>query len=505
MECPLLEKIKRSTRLPSPPGAALKILQLCRAEDISLAELADTLATDPALSLRILKYANSALVGCPREITTIREAVTMLGIRSVRVMALSFSLLSRRDRHACPGFDYDCFWAHSLACAVAARQLASRNPPPLAEEAFAAGLLAHIGKLVFAAGMPEAYAEVLQVAGGTLGRTEQHEVSCLGTSHFELGAALLAEWGIPKRLVEAVRYQHDPEAIVEDPEAKHLAVILSAATNVADILCEAGDETLLAARREALAATPWAENSEQLDRLLGEIRERFQEMAAILALAEAAERSPEEIQAEAGAVLGELSIHAQLHSELARRENQTLQEKAFTDGLTGIPNRAAFDTRLDEAWDRAVTRREPLALILVDVDHFKAFNDTYGHPEGDEVLKAVARALAGAVRQVDFVARYGGEEFAAIVPNADRMTVAATAVKMRKAVESARIEVDQRTHRVTVSVGVALLPAATPPFTPARLLEVADQQLYAAKQQGRNRCCMKQLHFVEHQPVATAH
>ena len=90
----LLHKIKRTTRLPSPPGTALQILELCQREDVAISELADTLAADPALSLRLLKYANSPLVGVSKEVTSVRDAVVLLGIRSVRLMALSFSLVS---------------------------------------------------------------------------------------------------------------------------------------------------------------------------------------------------------------------------------------------------------------------------------------------------------------------------------------------------------------------------------------------------------------------------
>src|SRR6185369_17267427 len=101
----------------------LEILRLCQQDDISISQLSDTLAADPALSLRLLKYANSAMFGVSKEITSVREAVLMLGVRSVRLMALSFSLLSQDDDRACKGFDFTLFWSHSLALAVSARNL----------------------------------------------------------------------------------------------------------------------------------------------------------------------------------------------------------------------------------------------------------------------------------------------------------------------------------------------------------------------------------------------
>src|SRR5262245_14680811 len=108
----LIDQLKRTARLPSPPGAALQVLKLTQEQDVSLAQVADTLAADPALSVRLLKYANSALVGVSREVTTVREAVVLLGMRAVRMMALSFSLVSTDDRRSCPGFDYTRFWSY---------------------------------------------------------------------------------------------------------------------------------------------------------------------------------------------------------------------------------------------------------------------------------------------------------------------------------------------------------------------------------------------------------
>jgi len=493
MGCPLLQKIKRSARLPSPPGTALRILQLCQEKNVNLTTLADTIAADPVLSLRMLTYANSALVGARREITNIREAVVLLGIRMVRVMALSFSLVSQQDRHACRGFEYDRFWAHSVACAVSARYLASIAPPPPPEEGFSVGLLAHIGKLVFAVGMQDTYPEVLHVAGGTLGRTEHHEASCLGASHHELGAAVLAEWGLPQRLCDAIRHQGCPDRVVDAPEVERLAAILNMATNIADLLCEAGDESTLAARGEAVANSSFVESPEAFDALLEPIRRSFQELAAVLSLDEASRRSPEEIQAEANSMLSELSISTDLESEAAHRRNQVLPGKELMDGVTGIPNRTSFEARVEALWAEAEQKQHPLVMILVDVDHFNAFNDRFGHSAGDEVLKVVGERLTVVSRNIDFVARYGGGKFAAILPNADRVTAAYMAVKMRKAIESQRIREGERSHHVTVSVGTALLSCVGPPFTPARLIEVADQQLSAAKQKGRNCCCMTRV------------
>lgn len=489
----LLKKLKGSSRLPSPPGMAIQILQMCQMDDVSIGDLADTLASDPALSLRILKYANSALVGASKEITSVRNAVVLLGLRSVRLMALSFSLVSADDPSACRGFDYDRFWAHSVACAVSSRYLAGHGVAPVPEEAFATGLLAHIGKMVFAIAMPEHYPSVLQVAGGTLGRTEKYEAGSLGASHHDLGADLLIDWGIPQRMAQAVRHQHTPDKVDGDEVVRKLAAILGAATNMADILCEAGPQNTLAARRQLLIESFFFNEPEEFDQALEVVTDEFKELASILSVSDGMMRTPAEIQAEAGVVLSELSLATQLESEAIEQENKGLQEKATKDALTGIANRAAFDDRLVKLWEETSRKQCPIALVMLDVDHFKKFNDSFGHQTGDAVLKAVGGCLPKMVREVDFVARYGGEEFAVILPNADRMVAAGICVKLRKAVESLVVEFEGRKHNVTVSIGAALLPRASAPFSPKKLLEAADQQLYVSKEKGRNCCSMKQL------------
>ncbi|WP_020474922.1 diguanylate cyclase [Zavarzinella formosa] len=161
--------------------------------------------------------------------------------------------------------------------------------------------------------------------------------------------------------------------------------------------------------------------------------------------------------------------------------NVQLRTLATTDALTKVKNRRAFNERLSEDYDRAVRHHRPLSVILMDVDHFKLFNDSFGHPAGDEVLKAVAACLQSTIRSTDTVARYGGEEFAVILPDADYAGAMVLAERCRRAI--AATSWDKRT--VTVSVGVSTLTPATPDAT--ALVQEADQALYRSKHTGRNR------------------
>ncbi|MCO5730234.1 GGDEF domain-containing protein [Rhizobium sp. SSA_523] len=171
-------------------------------------------------------------------------------------------------------------------------------------------------------------------------------------------------------------------------------------------------------------------------------------------------------------------------NEELRQANQQLQRKVLTDELTGLPNRRAFDRQFSI---QASASRLPLSLILFDVDHFKPFNDTFGHQAGDACLAAIGAALSTLALPRDcLIARYGGEEFAAVLPQLDRRTAVELAERIRVIIGDLDINVGERTASVTISLGVASL-SEKPTDGAAALFRMADQALYRAKQQGRNR------------------
>jgi len=170
-----------------------------------------------------------------------------------------------------------------------------------------------------------------------------------------------------------------------------------------------------------------------------------------------------------------------------RQNLEVVRREALTDPLTGIPNRKLFESRLREAARNAVETGEPMSLLMLDIDHFKRFNDSYGHQLGDRVLQLVARILKTSIKGRDMVARYGGEEFAVILP-ATRLAGAATlGDQIREAVATRHI-IQKRTGEdlgtISLSLGVANLRSGD---SAESLIKRADEALYAAKRNGRNR------------------
>jgi diguanylate cyclase (GGDEF)-like protein len=171
----------------------------------------------------------------------------------------------------------------------------------------------------------------------------------------------------------------------------------------------------------------------------------------------------------------------------ARIMTERLNELATKDQLSGLANRRAFDAALDSEWKRAQLRGEPVALAMIDADHFKLFNDHYGHVAGDSCLRAIAEVLAGAVRtDLDLAARYGGEEFALLLPGMELTEARKVAMDLRRAIEDCRIaHAKSSSGHVTVSIGVAALRPLLGEKAQV-LVEAADSALYDAKRQGRN-------------------
>jgi len=174
---------------------------------------------------------------------------------------------------------------------------------------------------------------------------------------------------------------------------------------------------------------------------------------------------------------------AELLGRRAQAEDK-LEELATTDALTGLENRRKFDIEIDTEWRRGARAKVPLALLMIDADHFKSYNDTFGHQAGDQMLVGIAICISDSVRRAgDCTARYGGEEFAVLLTETDKDAAVPIAESLRGIIERTRFFSDD--SRLTISVGVSSFP--TDGADPAALVQAADRALYQAKAAGRNR------------------
>jgi two-component system, cell cycle response regulator len=188
-------------------------------------------------------------------------------------------------------------------------------------------------------------------------------------------------------------------------------------------------------------------------------------------------------------------LHSMLRIKRAHDEvnhaKARLEQLAVRDELTGLYNYRYLHTRMSEEFKRADRYRDPLACAMIDIDHFKAFNDRFGHDVGDAVLAETAQRLQASVREIDVVARYGGEEFLLVLPSTHFSGALTVADRVWRSVAEAPFDIDGQPQQVTISVGVALFPSRDVK-TKDQLLKAADRALYQAKQDGRNCICVYQ-------------
>jgi diguanylate cyclase (GGDEF)-like protein len=222
-----------------------------------------------------------------------------------------------------------------------------------------------------------------------------------------------------------------------------------------------------------------------------EIIDRQQTEATLRLLLErlASEKSDLEI------ILDTTTDHSDTIEAMLYDRALSLTREATIDGLTQIANRRAFDQRLEKEWQRLARENLPMSLLLCDVDFFKRYNDRYGHPAGDDCLRAVAKAIESCIRRpADLAARYGGEEFAVILPNTEQNGAIFVANKISEAVAALDILHDASYVKDRVSLSIGISTAQPKHKTePRKLIESTDKALYLAKSEGRDRVVFAQV------------
>ena len=497
--------LTRADSLPSLPAVALEVLRISQDEDATLDDMAGCLSRDPALAAKLLRLANSSLFGGGKSVTTLQRATMLLGMKTVKLMALSFSLagaLPKKGKQG--GFSFTEYWHRSLVCAIAARSLARLTKSTQGDEAFLCGLFAHFGKLVLARCLPEQYEPVLAESAGWPAVALEEER--LGFSSTDVCASLLKGWDLPELIYVTVGYWSHPERTAElaDGPTRKLVELLALAHLAECVLCDV-DKGAPLARLHAEMERQFGTQAGEVDALLVGLESGIGETAELLAIQLPSSSSHEDLINEARMQMVNVSLGTAVDLAAERRRNaeletekKVLQTRATTDRLTGLPNRAAFDAFL-EAHVRARlegTVQRALGLIMVDVDKFKNFNDTYGHATGDEVLRMVGGVLERVTRKGDLSARYGGEEFAVVLPQTNPFGIKTVAERLREAIEQEVLEVDGQKLSVTASFGCACIALFEAPTDGAALIKLADHFLYQAKKKGRNRCeCYPRLEF----------
>ena len=500
------QKIWSSSQLPSLPSAAIRLLDLSRSPSYEFREFVQTVKTDPAMMARILKAANSSFFGFRSEITSVEQAVSLLGAMAVTSLALGFSLSDEAMKTGPMVKHYNSYWIQSLVQAASAEVLSEAYASDLKAECFLAGLLMDIGRLAMLKTMGRDYLPVLTKASDEQRELHEVEQEDLGFNHAEIGAKLAEQLNLPGAVGMGIRHHHGslPSLLQFDNTREcQLLKVTAAAASLGDYVCGTSKRSAVI-RLQALTDRCFQMSKSDLHDLLARTTERAEEVGNLFSVNTSELPSAIELIAEANEHLSHAAMRAEIASAAAdsrkqeleqvtdalKEQNEELQDLAFRDSLTDVYNRRFFEEMLSQEVARCQRTGSSIGVIFADVDKFKTYNDTYGHQLGDVVLQTVAESMSGVLRGCDTLARFGGDEFVILVNQATNEGLKKLAERIRAGLEAATITFDDQPISVTVSLGAAI---AMPEPDDHRIVEAdallaaADEALYESKCDDKNQ------------------
>ncbi|HET6201407.1 MAG TPA: HDOD domain-containing protein [Planctomycetota bacterium] len=493
MDLDLVGQIRNQRTIPTLPPIALDVVQLCGRDDVALEDLGRAVMRDPALTSRLLRIANSAAFGRPRQIASVPQAISLLGLRTVRVVALASALIDNVEHRRIPGFDYEGFWRNSVAAALASRSFSEISSKPHPDEAFVVGLLQDLGLYGLADALMDRYLELLQTAqeqGQELALLEEER---LGVNHADISSALLESWGFPERIVEAVRRHTRPSPLLPPPteadeiaNAAHLGE-LAAATFRRPTAAVLEALTRKARERLGLDETQVAEvllyvhrNVEETSRALNLNVGTADELRLI-------RRRIEEI------LTGESKPEAPTEGSSGKEEDFS-EIAARVDPVTGLLNRGAIEREMLRCLEDSSSSAEGFAAIVFSVG---AAEKRAGEEIPDELLKGVTHVLKVSLPPSSRIGRYAPDAFLLVVPDVSDGTARDLADRVMRNVGATASLAKDGCSRALLHAGISWVGPGDEKLA-TEILREATHALSWARQTGPNKIVMSRpLHGSE--------
>jgi len=511
MDNNLLTYIEKADNLPSLPTVTFKVMKMAMDPETSIKQIADFMATDVALASKVLRVVNSSFYSPVNKIQNINQAAVILGAQVIRNIALQLSLSDAFPQKK-QSNSYANLLEKSLCSGIAAEIIAKKISLSLSKDIFLSGLFSDIGMSIMMYFWPDDYLNVLNEAEEKGIEVNTVEEELLGTNHIQVGLKVAERWGLPQAIINSIKYHHDIQLAVQDklPAQEIKALKCSYFGGIVTEIYYGWNKSRHIARFESEIETEFQINKETASEIISQTSEMMMDIGKSMEIDIDSETSYTQMLQNANSELGQINIkYDQMYRELQSvvnelktkndqlakltieldEKNKLLSNLASKDGLTGLYNHRYFQTYLLKQFKLANRYARPLSLILLDIDHFKKINDTYGHQSGDIILKELAKILVSCVREVELAARYGGEEFVIVLPETILKHAVIVAERIRAKVEETSFKiVSGQEINITCSLGVSAFNSGI--STTKELIETADKLLYAAKKGGRNKICV---------------
>lgn len=493
-ESQLIRRLKYCKRLPTLPAVALQLVELAEDNSATLDEFAAVIAFDPALVGKLLRTANSSFYGYRRKLSSLSEAIGLMGLNATISLSLSFSLGGVSCGQGDGDLDDTNYWRRSLLTALAARTIAIELRESQPEDFLLAGLLQDIGVLAMTAMLGSSYVMLYKDSPDHASLLE-HEAANYGFDHAQASEQLLKIWLLPKRIHESVWRSHAPTHSAEDCSdgIKHLSACVAAAACIADAWIEGASAEAFDTAYQSVQSFLGI-SSEQYQNIIASMRDEMPAMEMLFEIElvdpvvlQGIGDSARELLTVRNLHLSHASADADVQIQALEQRIARLEVQTQYDPLTGLYNRVYLERKLELEFNRASREQSPFSVAFIDIDLFKAFNDNFGHAVGDQVLVAVADRILSASRQTDTVARYGGEEFVVLFPNTDVDGAKVVVERMLASVRDTPYVIrGEASAHVTFSAGIAaVMPGRATFSTPSALMNAADNALYKTKGAGR--------------------